>query len=155
MRQPWFSSSSSRRIQALTSQPVSAHEGGYKFYVECLYSQVREGWSTTAYYKRVTNQPHEGAAEATVAAGAAGYVPKEEDRERLLAALRAVMMGELRLPSEVVRRVFAENRNSARMEDVGGLTPREREILISCARGTSYARIAVERKVHRWRFGMP
>ncbi len=42
-------------IQAPTSQPVSAHGGGDKFYVECLYSQVREGWSATAYYHRVTS----------------------------------------------------------------------------------------------------
>ena len=42
-------------IQAPAPQPVSAHGGGDKFYVECLYSQVREGWSATAYYHRVTN----------------------------------------------------------------------------------------------------
>ena len=42
-------------IQGPTKQRVSAHGGGDKFYVECLYSQVREGWSATAYYHRVTN----------------------------------------------------------------------------------------------------
>ena len=56
-------------------------------------------------------------------------------------------MGELRLPAEVVRRVFTERRSGGRMGDVGGLTPREREILTSFASGMSYARIAAEREV--------
>ncbi len=95
----------------------------------------------------LTASPDEDAVEAAVAAGAAGYVPKELDRERLLAAVRDVIMGELRLPSEVVRRVFAEKSSSARMGDVGVLTPRERGILISFARGMSYARIAEARGI--------
>ena len=95
----------------------------------------------------LTVSPDEDAVEEAVAAGAAGYVPKELNRERLLAAVRDVMMGEIRLPSAVVRRVFAEKRRSARKGRVGGLTPREREILISFAHGMSYARIAAERGV--------
>ena len=95
----------------------------------------------------LTASPDEEAVEEAVAAGAAGYVPKEIGRERLLTAVRDVMMGELRLPSEVVKRVFAEKRSSARRRDAGGLTPREREILTSFARGMSYARIAAEREI--------
>ena len=98
----------------------------------------------------LTASPDEDAVEEAVAAGAVGYVPKEIDRERLLATVRDVMMGELRLPSDVVRRVFAEKRRnarSARKGRVGGLTPREREILTSFTRGMSYTRIAAERDV--------
>ena len=95
----------------------------------------------------LTASPDEAAVEEAVAAGAAGYVPKEIDRERLLAAVRDVIMGELRLPTAVVRRVFEERRSRARMGTVGGLTPREREILTSFAHGMSYARIAAEREI--------
>ncbi|MCY4581507.1 MAG: response regulator transcription factor [Chloroflexi bacterium] len=95
----------------------------------------------------LTASPDEDAVVEAVAAGAVGYVPKEVDRERLLSVVRDVVMGELRLPSGVVRRVFAEKRGTARMGDVDGLTPREREILTSFARGMSYARIAEERGI--------
>ena len=44
----------------------------------------------------LTVSPDEDAVEEAVAAGAAGYVPKELNRERLLAAVRDVMMGEIR-----------------------------------------------------------
>ena len=95
----------------------------------------------------LTASPDEAVVEEAVAAGAAGYVPKEIDRERLLAAVRDVIMGELRLPTAVVRRVFEERRSRARRGTVGGLTPREREILISFANGMSYTRIAAEREI--------
>ena len=45
-----------------------------------------------------------------VAAGAAGYLQKETDRERLLSTVRGVFRGEVRLPAEVVR---ASSRRSA------------------------------------------
>ena len=95
----------------------------------------------------LTASPDEDAVVEAVAAGAVGYVPKEVDRERLLSVVRDVVMGELRLPSGVVRRVFAEKRGTARMGDVDGLTPREREILTSFASGMSYARIAEARGI--------
>ncbi len=95
----------------------------------------------------LTASPDEDAVVEAVAAGASGYVPKEVGRERLLAAVRDVIMGELRLPAEVVRKVFIRRRYSARARDIDGLTPREREILTSFATGMSYARIAEARGV--------
>ena len=96
----------------------------------------------------LTASPEEDAVVESVAAGASGYVPKETDRERLLSAVRDVVMGELRLPTAVVRRVFAEIRGSARMGDAAArLTLREREILTSFASGMSHARIAQARGI--------
>lgn len=85
-----------------------------------------------------------------VAAGAAGYLQKETDRERLLSTVRGVFRGELRLPPEVVRGVFAAVRGTAEVGDAAaaaGLTAREREILVSFAGGMSYTRIAEQRSV--------
>ena len=83
-----------------------------------------------------------------VAAGATGYLQKETDRERLLSTVRDAVSGELRVPVEVVRRAFEAIRGSGRTEDAAaGLTSREREILVSFARGMSYARIAEARGI--------
>ena len=54
------------------------------------------------------------------------------------------------MPADVVRRVFAGIRAAAAMGDpVGavGLSPREREILVSFARGMSYREIAEAREI--------
>ena len=60
------------------------------------------------------------------AAGATGYLQKETDRERLLAAVRGVFRCELLVPVEVVRRVFGQIRDAAGTGDAAeaaGLTP--------------------------------
>ena len=85
-----------------------------------------------------------------VAAGATGYLQKETDRERLLSTVRDAVSGELRVPVEFVRRAFEEIRGSGRAGDAAaaaGLTPREREILVSFSKGMSYARIAEARGI--------
>ena len=85
-----------------------------------------------------------------VAAGATGYLQKETDRERLLSTVRGVFEGEVRLPAEVVRGVFAAVRADAEVGDAAdavGLTAREREILVSFAGGMSYVRIATQRGI--------
>ena len=57
-------------------------------------------------------------------------------------------MGEIRLPSDSCEEsVRGETQERKEGERVGGLTPREREILTSFARGMSYARIAAEREI--------
>ena len=96
----------------------------------------------------LTASTEEAAVMEAVAAGATGYLQKETDRQRLLATVRGVYLGELRIPVAVVRRVFAEIRRAARAVDpaeAAGLTPRDREILVSFAQGMSYAAIAEAR----------
>ena len=98
----------------------------------------------------LTASTEEAAVVEAVAAGATGYLQKETGRERLLAAVRGVFLGELLVPVEVVRRVFVQIRDAARTGDAAeaaGLTPREREVLVSFAQGMSYARIAEARGV--------
>ena len=90
----------------------------------------------------------EEAVVEAVAAGATGYLQKETDREQLLSAVRNVAQGNLRLPTESVRRAFEAIRCAGKTEDAAvGLTPREREILVSFAQGMPYARIAEVRKI--------
>ena len=97
----------------------------------------------------LTASAEEDAVIQAVAAGATGYLQKETGRERLLATVRDVASGELRVPADVVRRVFAEIRRGGALDPVvvAGLTQREREILVSFARGMSYAQIAEDREV--------
>ena len=98
----------------------------------------------------LTASTEEAAVVEAVAAGATGYLQKETDRERLLAAVRGVYRGELLVPVEVVRRVFVQIRDAAGTGDAAeaaGLTPREREVLVSFAQGMSYAQIAEARGV--------
>ena len=98
----------------------------------------------------LTASTEEDAVVEAIAAGATGYLQKETGLDRLLSTLRDVVLGELRVPAEVVTRVFAEIRGSTKTGDaasVAGLTPREREILASFARGASYAWIAEARGV--------
>ena len=98
----------------------------------------------------LTASTEEAAVVEAVAAGATGYLQKETDRERLLAAVRGVYRGELLVPVELVRRVFVQIRDAAGTGDAAeaaGLTPREREVLVSFAQGMSYARIAEARGV--------
>ena len=92
----------------------------------------------------LTASMEEDAVVEAVAAGATGYLQKETGLERLLSAVRAVVRGELRLPVHVVRRVFAAIRDAGPVDAAAaaGLTPRERETLVSFAQGMSYAGIA-------------
>ena len=84
-----------------------------------------------------------------VAAGATGYLQKVSGMEQLLATVRDVAAGEIRVPASIVRRVFAAIRAGAEQEEkgLGGLTQRELKILTSFCRGLSYARIAEARGV--------
>ena len=86
----------------------------------------------------LTASTEEDAVVEAVAAGATGYLQKETGRDRLLSTVRDVAMGELRVPAEVVTRVFAAIRGGAKTGyavDAAGLTRREREILVSFAKG--------------------
>ena len=98
----------------------------------------------------LTVADEETAVVEAVAAGATGYLQKETDRERLLSTVRGVFRGEVRLPAEVVRGVFASVRAEAEVgdaADAAGLTAREREILVSFAGGMSYVQIANQRGI--------
>ena len=82
-----------------------------------------------------------------VAAGATGYLQKVSGMDQLLSAVKLVAAGEMRLPADVVKRVFDRIRSGATEQDEADLTLREKEILVSFSQGMSYKEIASARKV--------
>ena len=82
-----------------------------------------------------------------VAAGVTGYLQKVSGMDQLLSTVKVVAAGEMRLPTEVVRRVFAGIRSGATAEEEADLTEREKEILASFSQGMSYNAIAEAREV--------
>ena len=80
-----------------------------------------------------------------VIAGASGYLPKDSDKERLLATVRDVAQGEFRIPGNVIRSLLSGRFSSQRqgsLADGVRLTTRQKEILTLFAQGLSYAQIA-------------
>ena len=96
----------------------------------------------------LTASTEEDAVIEAVAAGATGYLQKVSGMDRLLSTVKVVAAGEIRVPAEVVRRVFTRIRGSSGPhEDQNELTERERNILASFSRGMSYSSIAEARGV--------
>ena len=94
---------------------------------------------------RLIVEPTEPVRGASVT-GATGYLQKVSGMDQVLGMMKSAAAGEMRLPTEVVRRVFDRIRRGARSKDVN-LTQREKEILVSSCRGMSYAAIAKAREV--------
>lgn len=84
---------------------------------------------------------HQGAifARKAMAAGARGFVSKSSPPDELVRAITTVMSGR-RVLSDDMAQEFA--RTSLEPDDVAGLTPRERDILLLLARGMSGRSIA-------------
>ena len=95
----------------------------------------------------LTASTEEDAVIEAVAAGATGYLQKVFGMDRLVSTVKDVAAGEMRVPSEVVRRVFAGIRGRGKPDKESDLTPREKEIIVSFSQGMSYAAIAEARGV--------
>ena len=96
----------------------------------------------------LTASTEEDAVIEAVAAGATGYLQKLSGMDRLLSTLKLVAAGEMPVPPDVVRRVFARIRRGAKPEEEQDeLTGREKEMLVSFCRGMSYNAIAEARGV--------
>ena len=96
----------------------------------------------------LTASIEEDAVIEAVAAGATGYLQKVSGMDRLLSTLKLVAAGEMPVPPDVVRRVFASIRRGAKAEEEQDeLTGREKEMLVSFCRGMSYNAIAEARGV--------
>ena len=96
----------------------------------------------------LTASTEEDAVIEAVAAGATGYLQKLSGMDRLVSTLKLVAAGEMPVPPDVVRRVFARIRREAKAEEEEDeLTEREKEMLASFCRGMSYAAIAEARGV--------
>ncbi|MGV9801459.1 response regulator transcription factor [Mycobacterium sp. NPDC003449] len=80
-------------------------------------------------------------------AGAAGFVLKDSSAEELIRAVRAVAGGDSYLDPAVTARVLTTYRKAAaprRVDGLGDLTARERDVLTLIAKGRSNAEIAHE-----------
>ncbi len=96
----------------------------------------------------LTASTEEDAVIEAVAAGATGYLQKLSGMDRLVSTLKLVAAGEMPVPPDVVRRVFARIRRGAKAEEErDDLTEREKEMLVSFCRGMSYSAIAEARGV--------
>ena len=93
----------------------------------------------------LTASTEDEAVIAAVAAGATGFIIKDASLPDLLAAVRDVALGRLRVPLPVLRRACAVaygQPEPAYEERPPVLTEREREVLTLFAGGNSYADIA-------------
>ena len=81
-------------------------------------------------------------------AGAAGYLLKDQPRERIVSALRGIVAGEPPLSPAIARRLL-QMFAPAEVADDQPLTPRERECLMLIAKGLKVADVAVQLGVTR------
>ena len=96
----------------------------------------------------LTASSEEDAVIEAVAAGTTGYLQKYTGPEELVEAVLDVAEGRLRIPTKVVREVFAMVRGSrelASRQATNRLTALERDTLTLFASGRSYTEIAVAR----------
>ena len=90
-------------------------------------------------------------------AGACGFLLKDTDPQSLVDAVRTVHEGQSLLSPRVLARLVARMPSAApagalagrRADDVGALTPRQREVLLLIARGLSNSEIEVELGITR------
>lgn len=92
----------------------------------------------------LTSFVEEDRVHAALDAGAAGYLLKDADADELAAAVRAAHHGELTLDPALAKRLMASLRAPREAPPADELTPREREILMLIARGSSNQEIADE-----------
>ena len=79
---------------------------------------------------------------AALAAGARGYLLKDDSPKRILEALEDVVSGRHPISSGVTQHLFPISAKTAEHTESVGLTPRETDVLIALARGLSYAECA-------------
>ena len=93
----------------------------------------------------LTASNEENDVREALSAGATGFLQKSAGKERLLSTLRDVVAGEIRIPADVMRRMFAELRSVPTIGNspaVSVLTTREQQILTLYCQGLSYVQIA-------------
>lgn len=96
----------------------------------------------------LTMYPEDGYIVRAVTAGARGYLLKDADSTRVVDAVRAVAAGHSQIDPGVTTKLLQEFRRIAQQsgqdQSVGGLTPREVELLRLIASGRSNKEIAHE-----------
>ncbi|MGB3337198.1 MAG: response regulator transcription factor [Devosia sp.] len=77
-----------------------------------------------------------------IAAGARGYVLKDEEADLLVNYLRRIERGEPPLSPSIAHRMLSHFRAPAQLKDEAGLSPRETEVLTLLARGLTVSEAA-------------
>lgn len=77
-----------------------------------------------------------------IAAGARGYVLKDEEADLLVNYLRRIERGEPPLSPSIAHRMLSHFRAPTRVKDEAGLSPRETEVLTLLARGMTVSEAA-------------
>jgi len=77
-----------------------------------------------------------------IAAGARGYVLKDEEADLLVNYLRRIERGEPPLSPSIAHRMLSHFRAPAQAKDEAGLSPRETEVLTLLARGLTVSEAA-------------
>ena len=113
-------STESRRIRVLLADDHSIMREGLKMMLEQsgdveVVGQAKDGEEAVRAASELAPDvivmdvimPNKDAVIEAVSAGATGYLQKVSGMDRLLRTVRLVAAGEMHLPTEVVRRVFA------------------------------------------------
>ena len=77
-----------------------------------------------------------------IAAGARGYVLKDEEADLLVSYLRRIERGEPPLSPSIAHRMLSHFRAPTMVKDEAGLSPRETEVLTQLARGLTVSETA-------------
>jgi DNA-binding NarL/FixJ family response regulator len=80
-------------------------------------------------------------------AGASGYLLKKTAPSRILDAIVEVYEGGSPMTSQIARKVIASFQQKDPIDEAGGLTPKEKEILKALAKGLRYKEIADEMNI--------
>lgn len=147
MRVSGIATSGPEAVQRATQEPVDVVLMDYQL-------PGMNGARATEAIKRVrpqtrvvmlTSLAEEHALIESMAAGASGFVDKSRAIYDVVMAVRAAHRGEALVPSAALPRLLAElaaAKRAAQQRAIGGLTPREYEVLQALARGESQQAIA-------------
>lgn len=110
--------------------------------VECV-AQLRELLPSVQFIM-VTVYRDQDRIFSALRAGASGYILKRATPEKILNAIRDVLLGEVPMSAEIARKVIAYfHDQTVTAAKVKNLSPREREILDLTVKGLSYKEISV------------
>ena len=102
--------------------------------------EVRGRWPAVEIVA-MTSFVEEATVRDALEAGAAGYLLKDADADQVSAAIRLAMAGQMHLDPTIAR-LLADSVRRPRRPDIAAFTPREKDVLVLLAQGSSNHAIA-------------